>query len=88
MDYLKHSLWPFLKVKATYWWWIIKYRGKKNIPPELIFSRMFKSVSGMNDALMNAFRAMPDNLNEQEKNEFLDLMHRAQDLEKEIKDLK
>lgn len=39
LNFIKFTLWPIAKVKLIYWWWIIKYGGKKNIPPDLIFKQ-------------------------------------------------
>ncbi len=87
MHYLKYSLWPLIKVKCTHLWWSIKYGGKKNIPPELIFGQMEKSMKRFSDSMQQAFRHMPQGASDSEKGEMVDLMGLAQKLEAEIKRL-
>ena len=87
MNYLRYTLWPFIKVKCVYFWWIIKYRGKKNIPPELIFKQMERSMARFAENMEQAFRHMPEDMNESEKREVLDLMGLTKKLEEEVKRL-
>ncbi|MEW5805380.1 MAG: hypothetical protein AB1721_01465 [Patescibacteria group bacterium] len=88
IDFIKYSLWPAVKVKLTYWWWVIKYQGKKNIPPELIFGKMSESMNRMQDGLLQALRHSPDDISEEEKQELLKLLRLADSLEKEINQAK
>jgi len=71
-----------VKVRLIYWWWIIKYGGKKNIPPELIFGKISGNIERMRENLTQAFRYMPDDASESEKKELLDLIRKTDDLEK------
>ena len=87
MDYLKYTLWPLIKVKCIYFWWIIKYGGKKNIPPELIFGRLEKSMKRFAENMEQAFRHMPAAMSASEKGEVIDLMGLAKRLEEELKRL-
>ena len=88
MFYLKHTLWPRLKVRLKYWWWIVKYRGKKNIPREVVFGAMAKSLERMNENLMGAYREIPDDMSAEEKRELFEALQRAKDMEGEINRLK
>ncbi len=88
MDYFKYTLWPSIKVRLTYWWWVIKYRGKKNIPREVFFGALTKSVSQMQENMMQALRAIPPNLEEDEKKQFLEAIYNVHELKDEISDLK
>ena len=81
-------MWPFLKVKLIYFWWIVKYGGKKNIPPELIFARMQTSMERMNKNLMEALRHLPSDAGEEEQQKVVTLVQTAADLEDEIKHLR
>jgi len=87
MNYLKYTFWPAVKVRFTYWWWIVRYGGKKNIPPELIFGKISGSMERMRENLMQAFRHMPDDISEEEKKELLKAIAAA-DLEKNFKQVK
>jgi hypothetical protein len=71
-----------VKVRLIYWWWIIKYGGKKNITPELIFEKISGNIERMRENLTQAFCHMPDDANENEKKELLDIIRKAADLEK------
>lgn len=87
MDYLKYNVWPFIKVKCIYFWWVIRYGGKKNIPPELIFGQLQKSMKRFSESMEQAFRHMPGNLSDSEKGEMIDMMGIAKQLEEKIKEL-
>ncbi|HCB35452.1 MAG: hypothetical protein A2W52_01775 [Candidatus Taylorbacteria bacterium RIFCSPHIGHO2_02_49_25] len=88
MDFLKHTLWPGIKVRLTFWWWVVKYGGKKNIPQELIFGKISGSMERMKESLIQAMRHMPKNLSEAEKKEFFDLLRTAEALENEVEKTK
>lgn len=82
--FLRYTIYPVVKVKLTYCWWIIKYRGKKNIPQELIFGKISGSMERMRENLMQALRHMPADISDEEKKELLDLIRTADNLEKEF----
>ncbi|MEK7212755.1 MAG: hypothetical protein AAB686_03695 [Patescibacteria group bacterium] len=84
LGFFKYTIWPAAKVRLTYWWWIVKYGGKKNIPLELIFGKINRSVEGMRENLMLALRHMPDDMSEEEKEELLSLLRTADDLERKL----
>jgi len=85
INFIKYDIWSAVKVRLTFYWWIIKYGGKKNIPKELIFARMAKSMERMNENLMKVIRRMPKNMTEEEKKELIGLVRNADMLEKEVK---
>lgn len=84
MNYIRYNIWPILKVRLRYFWWIIKYGGKKNIPRELVFEQVVKNMSNLTENLMGALRHIPDNIDEKEKRELIDLIREAGELEKEF----
>jgi hypothetical protein len=63
-DYLKYGVLPWVKVKSRYFWWVIKYRGKKNIPPEVISEQINKSISRSAKSLEEALKGTPESLDE------------------------
>lgn len=88
MFFIQYRLRPWLKVRLKYWWWIIKYRGKKNIPRDVVFGAMAKSLERLNENLMAAYRAVPDDLSDEEKRELFETLQKAKGLEGEIQRLK
>jgi hypothetical protein len=84
INFLKYTVWPVVKVRLTYWWWIVKYGGKKNIPRELIFGRISGSMERMRENLMRALRCMPGDTSEEDKKELLDLIRASDEMEKEL----
>jgi ribosomal protein S1 len=88
MDYLKYVLWPALKVRLRYWWWIVKYRGKRNIPKEVVFDALTKSLERMNENLMAAYREMPEDMSDEDKKLLFESLQKGKALEGEIDRLK
>lgn len=88
MSFIYYTIWPWIKVKAIFYWWVFKYRGKKNIPPELILSQMMKSMSRMNENLQLATRALPDDASQSEKEQLMKLLSQANLLEDEVERVK
>ncbi len=84
-EFIKYSLWPAVKVRVITVWWIIKYGGKKSIPPEMIFNRMQKSLENVNKNLMDALRVMPNDISESKKKELMNLIRTGVELDKEVK---
>ena len=83
MHFLKYEIWPVIKVRLTFWWWVVKYRGKKNIPPELIFERMAKSMARMSESLQGALRVIPPDADPEEIKELINVIRKANELENE-----
>ncbi|OGY99978.1 MAG: hypothetical protein A2945_00525 [Candidatus Liptonbacteria bacterium RIFCSPLOWO2_01_FULL_52_25] len=88
MDFLKYALWPAVKVRLTYWWWVVKYDGKKNIPPDVVFGRMAASMKRTSDNLVQALRTFPPDMDEKEKAKFMNLLLEAGALENEVQKIK
>ncbi len=87
MDYLKYTVWPYIKVKGMHLWWTVRYGGKKNIPPEVIFDQLGKSMKRFTENMEQAFRHMPEDLSDSEKGEVVRLMGLAKKFEAGVKDL-
>ena len=79
---IKYDLWPYLKTRGYFWWWVIKYGGKKNIPPEVIFSQMTKSMERLSQNLNCARSAMMDNASKEEIEEMYDTIRKVEEMEK------
>ena len=88
IDFIRFRVWPMVKVKTIHLWWAIRYGGKKNIPPELIFGQMEKSMARMRESLEQAFRLMPPDAPEEEKRDILRALELAQQLEEGQKEIK
>ena len=87
MDFIKHNLWPFIKVKMTYWWWIVKYGGKRKIPHDLIFKKIEETMQGFKDDLMQAVRYSPEGMYQEEREQFLKILEKTGELSREIKNI-
>lgn len=81
---VKYEFWPFLKTRLIFWWWIVKYGGKKNIPPEVIFARMAKSMETLDQNLRCARAAMMDDATKEEMGEMYDVIGKVEDFEKKL----
>ena len=77
----------FLKVKIIYWFWIVKYGGKKKIPPEVVFGRMNKSMDSLFHNIQEAIKVSPENMDEEERMMARELLMKTANLRKEMKDL-
>jgi len=69
-------------------WWTIKYGGKKNIPPELIFDQMDRTMSSLKDNLMQAFRTFDEGTTQEEKDQFKSLLSKVHNLGNELNNAK
>ncbi|MDZ7611727.1 MAG: hypothetical protein U5L10_03105 [Candidatus Moranbacteria bacterium] len=85
-DYIRYDLWPLVKVRGTYWWWIVKYRGKKNIPPEVVFQQMSKSLARSEESLEEALKAMPEDSDKEEVKNVREALGRLGSLKDEAED--
>lgn len=88
INFIKYEIWPTIKVRLTYWWWAIRYGGKKNIPPELIFGRIMKNAEQMKESLEQALHYLPPGMSEKEKSELLNLLGETDAFESKLKNLK
>jgi len=83
---IRYDLWPFLKTRLCLWWWIVKYGGKKNIPREVVFAQMAKSMERLNQNLQCArASAMNDSdMNKDEMAEIYDVIRKVEKLQEGI----
>lgn len=87
-NYLRFEIWPLVKTRVIYWWWIIRYGGKKNIPPEVVIETINKTMDNLMFDINSAVRAMPQDASEEEKKLAFEAFAKIQNLESEIKKLK
>jgi hypothetical protein len=85
---LKYEVWPVVKTRLFFWWWVVRYRGAKNIPPEVIVAQMEKSMKRLNENLHSARVAGTDgDADKEELREVYDAIGKVEDLEKELNKL-
>jgi hypothetical protein len=82
---LYYELWPKLKAKLRLFYWTVKYRGKKNIPKEVVFRSLADSLAHMNDNLNKAFLVGRDDLNKKEYKKMVTLLNKAEQFEDNVK---
>ncbi len=87
---IKYELWPPVKVRSKYIWWIVRYGGKKRIPREVIFGAMAKSLQRVNDNLDSAFQigGHDSNTSAKEVHQVLAAKEKALELTANIEKLK
>lgn len=88
IEYLKFEMWPMVKTKIIFWWWIIKYGGKKNIPKEVIFEALEKTIESLVFNVEQAVRATPNDADEEERKLAFKALSKVQDLKDEIGKIK
>lgn len=88
MSFFRYETWPWIKVKIIYWWWIIRYGGKKNIPLELIFGQITKSIEDFKENLEKAFSFSKDDMSKEELLNFYKITEKINDFKKEIDEAK
>lgn len=74
------------KARAKVFWWSLKYGGRKNIPSQLIFDEMDKTIADMKDVMMQAFRI--DDLSQKERKQALKILSKIDELDSGLKDIK
>lgn len=84
MNFIKYKVWPYVKVKMIYWWWVVKYGGKKNIPPDLVYNQMEKSFKKLNENLFAALRLTPDKIDKGEQKQINELLSKMNELGNEL----
>ena len=82
-----NNLWPMVKTRIMYWFWIIKYGGKKKIPPEVIFGKLNETMESLLNNIQEAIKASPTDMSEEERLMVRELMMKTVSLKKEVKDL-
>ncbi len=80
--YIRYVAWSWLKVRLRFYWWIIKYGGKKNIPVEVVFGAMASSIGRLVDDLENAERVSSGNEPEAERRRLGQALEQARELER------
>lgn len=80
-------IWSRLRARAMYAWWIIKYRGKKNIPPEIIFAQMTKKMQRLQERLQTIFRDHSHRMPPRASRRLLKIMAQSNALEGKMKNL-
>lgn len=60
---------------------VYSLRWCKKIPPKLLAARMETNITRMNDGLMNALRALPEDATEEERQMLLDTISESKDIE-------
>lgn len=88
MDFIKHNFWPLIKVKIIYWWWIVKYGGKKKIPHDLVLKKIEETMQSFKDDLMQVVRHSPEDMSEEERKEFMKIIEKTGDLSREFKNIR
>jgi len=71
-----------------YWWWIVKYGGKKKIPHDLVFKKIEETMQSFKDDLMQAVRYSPEDMTEEERKEFIKILEKTGELSRGIKSIK
>lgn len=86
---LRYEKWPKIKVRGRFYWWIVRYRGKENIPREVVFGSMAKSLERMNDNMEKALQASVDDpdTNGEELRKVLAAMEKTGELTEEVNEL-
>ncbi len=84
---LRYLIWPMVRVRLKFWWWTIRYGGKKNIPKRVIFQALADSMKRTVDNFKKAQMAMPDDVPEEERLQMREARMKLADLDAQIKDL-
>jgi hypothetical protein len=79
---IKYEIWPYLKVRLLFFWWIIRYGGARNIPREMLRKKTEDNILRMKESLMNAIRAIPDNATEEERQMLFDAVRECGEVER------
>lgn len=82
-----NNLWSVVKIKVMYWFWIIKYGGKKKIPPEVVFGKLNETMESLLSNIQEAIKVSPEDMSEEERLMVRELMMKTANLKKEVKDL-
>lgn len=86
-DYFAHRVWLFTTVRLKYWWWIVRYGGKKRIPSEVIFGAMEKTIGELQAHILDAVRVLPNDVSEEERLLARETMMKVSNFAKEVKKL-
>ena len=75
-------------MRLMYWRWIVKYGGKKNIPPELIFGKIEETTNSLMEDIMNAARVEPSDMTKEEQEQFRNLIMKINELKEGISNVR
>lgn len=64
---IRFGFWPKWKVLLIYFWWIIRYGGKKRIPKRVLMDSMKRTLEGLEQNLRMARDTMPVDMPEDER---------------------
>ncbi|MDF1497058.1 MAG: hypothetical protein P1P90_03275 [Patescibacteria group bacterium] len=79
---------PWLRVRGKFYYWCLRYGGKKRIPKEVIARAMEKSIERMNRNLKLAQDSIPlEDMSEEERLALRDMRMQAGELGSELKNL-
>ena len=81
------NLWPIVKTRIIYWFWIIQYGGKKNIPPEVVFGKLNETMESLLSNIQEAIKVSSTDMSEEERLVVRELMMKTANLKKEVRDL-
>jgi hypothetical protein len=77
-DFLLYRLWPMMKVRGRFYWWVVRYGGRRNIPPEVVFGSMLANMERLEENLQQALRAMPSDTPEEDRKMLLSALSKTQ----------
>ncbi len=66
----------------------MKYGGKKNIPPELIFGKIEETTNSLMEDIMNAARVEPSDMTKEEQEQFRNLIMKINELKEGISNVR
>ena len=78
----------WLKTRVRFYWWVIKYGGRKNIPPEVVFGAMAESMERMKENMMNAWRSMPKDVDDEDREQFFEAFAKMQEMERGMEEMR
>lgn len=70
-----------------YWFWIIKYGGKKKIPPEVVFGKLNETMESLLGNIQDAIRVSPADIGKEERLLARELMTKVASLKSKVKEL-
>jgi len=84
--YSEFKLW--LKTRPLLWWWIIKYRGKRNIPPQVLFDKIEETMSSLSSSINEAIEMDVEVQSEEERLLARDIYPKIRTLREGIDEIK
>jgi len=88
ISFLRFTVFPYIKVRSRFWWWVIKYRGKKNIPKEVVFGALIETAGRLSNDFEMARRTIPDAMPEQERQQLYSIIEKIEEFERMIHRMK